>query len=855
MKLKKILATVCTVATLVSTFAFGASAGFTSSFTDVQEGKYYSDAVEWTDGLEICKGYDDNTFRPNNNVSRAQAVTFLNRYNDNAEAHITEQFEDCTNLIQDYKNAIYWAYDWNITTGVTETTFQPNANITRAQAMTFLYRMAGSPVVNEACQFEDIDSDAYYYNAVIWGVASGITNGKTETSFDPSGTCTRGEFVTFLYRYDQYHIAPECQHENEELTNTYETTEQVGEEYVTYRIDEYTCLGCGEVRTDKVEIGREPVCQHKNLVVSDMHIERKEGVGATRTVTFKCEDCGADGGQRVDEITDEDIIMVNDGGEDGLVVYCEFVSGTTNEYDEIIAVGRNGNMMVFKNFHKTSYSVDGDYKVVNFEDDDGHIITVKAYTFIEDATTIDEEAAPTYYRNYFDGNPEGEKGNWTTLAEMHGLEANVPYWDMEYFDDYTNEHDKNIYICGKKCQHENTESTVTYDNMSYNGFNKYAVTVCNDCGKTIYQTTDYYSRSECIWCEIDANNYPVFYCNEFHTKNSDGRYILLGEYGQMIALENFEILWVDENLGSATIALEDDFGRRIHVNADDYDATTPIETEAEFVKYYGVLEDGPDGLFLKNYDNFWDIELSDDYNSYLIVTVDSPNVCICGEKCQHENVECTVEWSACEDEEVVTKTVTTTCTDCGKTIDVSQNHYGADDLTPVWYHPADEYKGTSEYFKFKFDGGIETIYGPNEYGEYFAVSTSGHVIAFAGFECTDLHQDSNNNWSLTIEDDFGNYAIICNVPNYVEGDYETVGIEYYRAYFNGESTEGLDRCNWVSYGEYDLLVVEDGPFSYYGLNFNDANAKFWDESLKSGSKAAYIIGNANDKNIYIIGRE
>ncbi|MBQ2910983.1 MAG: S-layer homology domain-containing protein, partial [Clostridia bacterium] len=97
-------------------------------------------------------------------------------------------------------DAVKWAVENGITTGTTETTFSPDMECTRAQAVTFLYRAAGSPAVKGDMPFADIAEDAYYYDAVLWAVNNGITKGVSETEFAPDEVCTREQIVTFLYR-------------------------------------------------------------------------------------------------------------------------------------------------------------------------------------------------------------------------------------------------------------------------------------------------------------------------------------------------------------------------------------------------------------------------------------------------------------------------------------------------------------------------------------------------------------------------------------------------------------------------------------------------------------------------------
>ena len=102
-----------------------------------------------------------------------------------------------------YYDAVLWAAENGITGGVDDTHFAPNAPCTRAQIVTFLWRAAGSPVVNYAMDFSDVPADAYYAEAVRWAVSQGFTKGTGDTTFGPNATCTRAQAMTFIYRSEQ----------------------------------------------------------------------------------------------------------------------------------------------------------------------------------------------------------------------------------------------------------------------------------------------------------------------------------------------------------------------------------------------------------------------------------------------------------------------------------------------------------------------------------------------------------------------------------------------------------------------------------------------------------------------------
>jgi hypothetical protein len=172
-----------------------------TGFSDVLSGKYYYDPVIWAVGNNITTGTSATTFSPELNCSRGQIVTFLWRLAGEPEPTTTvNPFTDVSEKDYYYK-AVLWAYENGITTGASATTFNPKGNCTRGQIVTFLWRYADEPTANASGVFTDVKSGAYYTSAVYWAVANGITNGMSTNTFVPGGTCTRGQAVTFLYRY------------------------------------------------------------------------------------------------------------------------------------------------------------------------------------------------------------------------------------------------------------------------------------------------------------------------------------------------------------------------------------------------------------------------------------------------------------------------------------------------------------------------------------------------------------------------------------------------------------------------------------------------------------------------------
>lgn len=168
-------------------------------FTDVPENAYYSDAVQWAVENGITTGFTETSFGPNRSCTRAQMVTFLWRAAGSpAPASTNHVFQDVPEGAY-YADAVLWAAEQGITGGTSAETFSPNATVTRAQTVTFLYRAAGSPAGADS-GFADVAADAYYADAVAWAAAQGITSGTTAETFSPSQACTRAQIVTFLYR-------------------------------------------------------------------------------------------------------------------------------------------------------------------------------------------------------------------------------------------------------------------------------------------------------------------------------------------------------------------------------------------------------------------------------------------------------------------------------------------------------------------------------------------------------------------------------------------------------------------------------------------------------------------------------
>lgn len=181
--------------------AFAEIEVFENPFVDVADGVYYYDAVLWAAENGITGGTSATTFSPSAACTRAQTVTFLWRAAGSPEPETTNM--PFTDVVEGsyYYDAVLWAVENGITSGTSATTFSPDATVTRAQNVTFLWRWAESPAAEQASSFADVAADAYYHDAVAWAAEEGITSGTSATTFSPNDPCLRSQIVTFLYRY------------------------------------------------------------------------------------------------------------------------------------------------------------------------------------------------------------------------------------------------------------------------------------------------------------------------------------------------------------------------------------------------------------------------------------------------------------------------------------------------------------------------------------------------------------------------------------------------------------------------------------------------------------------------------
>ena len=167
------------------------------------ENAFYFKPVYWAYEArpQITNGMDQNYFGADASCSRGQVVTFLWRAAGCPEPESTETKFNDVGPNAFYTKAVAWAVEEGITNGMTATTFAPGATCTRGQIVTFLWRFMDSPAPKSGeTGFTDVEATAFYARAVAWAVENKVTNGMTAVTFAPNETCTRGQVVTFLYR-------------------------------------------------------------------------------------------------------------------------------------------------------------------------------------------------------------------------------------------------------------------------------------------------------------------------------------------------------------------------------------------------------------------------------------------------------------------------------------------------------------------------------------------------------------------------------------------------------------------------------------------------------------------------------
>ena len=197
-------------------------------FSDVWNSKeFWFKPVYWASENGITTGYKDGTFKPGNDCTRAQMVTFLWRMKGSPAPKTTScSFKDVKKSAY-YYNSVLWAVEKGITTGYSKTKFKPNNVCTRAQTVTFLWRMAGKPAPKaKSSKFSDVKKGAYYYDAVLWASEKGIVAGYKNGTFKPNEKCLRRQIVTFLWKYsgkpEPRNLPPEIP--EVKVTNQYKKT-------------------------------------------------------------------------------------------------------------------------------------------------------------------------------------------------------------------------------------------------------------------------------------------------------------------------------------------------------------------------------------------------------------------------------------------------------------------------------------------------------------------------------------------------------------------------------------------------------------------------------------------------------
>lgn len=194
---RRVVVAIATIATLSGVPA--APAGGSSGFGDVRSSDYYAAGVQWMVDQGLTDGTTPGCFSPQQTLTRGQLAAFVWRYEDKP-ASGWHPFVDVDSDAY-YADAVGWMYRTGITNGVTAHRYAPNDTMTRGGLATFLWRLAGSPAA-PISGFSDVSREAYYAKAVDWMVAEGITRGTTSNTFSPGRALTRGEFATFLHRFE-----------------------------------------------------------------------------------------------------------------------------------------------------------------------------------------------------------------------------------------------------------------------------------------------------------------------------------------------------------------------------------------------------------------------------------------------------------------------------------------------------------------------------------------------------------------------------------------------------------------------------------------------------------------------------
>lgn len=200
MKMKKLLSSVLALALVFVMCGTAWSPASAANFSDVKSSDWFSAAVGWAMANEVTSGKTPTTFAPNDPCKREEVMTFLWRANGspmvNAESHFTD-----VRVTNYFFSPVMWAVENGITVGVSDTLFGAGQPCTRAMVVQFLWKNAGSPQTFATTKFSDVTTSDWYYKAVQWAIATGITAGTGNGKFSPNATCTRAQIVQFLYKY------------------------------------------------------------------------------------------------------------------------------------------------------------------------------------------------------------------------------------------------------------------------------------------------------------------------------------------------------------------------------------------------------------------------------------------------------------------------------------------------------------------------------------------------------------------------------------------------------------------------------------------------------------------------------
>lgn len=261
-----------------------------SDFRDVKSGAFYEKPVKWAVKQAITKGTSDTTFSPGKTCTRAEAVTFLWRSAGSPRPDTVDNPFTDVKTTDYFYHAVLWAKGKNITSGTSATRFSPNKVCNRGEIVTFLYRSEGAPEVNGLNPFRDVNSKEYYGSAVFWAVDNGVTKGTSKTTFSPAKPCNRGEIVTFLYRAA---TGDTGESDNNSDSDSSGGSTGGGSFTPTTPSLEGTryCAGCGGKgrKTCIICNGR----GYYNVIVSAP--EYFDGVGGTSLVSHSCRACGQTG--------------------------------------------------------------------------------------------------------------------------------------------------------------------------------------------------------------------------------------------------------------------------------------------------------------------------------------------------------------------------------------------------------------------------------------------------------------------------------------------------------------------------------------------------------------------------------